>query len=84
MAALKQGRYKPLDNWKQALLLFAVALGYADDLTLDTVADFEQDLFPFFEENYPLLTDTLKTGNKASEQTLADIRQALSEFIKRY
>ncbi len=84
MAALKQGRYKPLDNWKQALLLFAVAEGYADNLSLDAVADFEQDLFPFFEEEYSQLTEPLKTGNKASEQILAEIRNALDEFIKRY
>lgn len=84
MAALKQGRYAPLDNWKQALLLFAVAEGYADALSLDAVVDFEKDIFPYFEENYPDITEVLKAGNKLSAPELDKIRQAIGEFTKRY
>ena len=84
MAALKQGRYEPLDNWKQALLLFAVSEGYADSLDIDAVTDFERDIFPFFEDNYVSIVETLKTGRKLSTNELDEIRQAVGEFITRY
>ncbi len=83
MAALKQGRYEPLDNWKQALLLFAVSEGFADSLELDAVTDFERDIFPYFEKNYASIVDTLKLGTKLSSSELDELRQAIGEFTAR-
>lgn len=83
MAALKQGRYEPLDNWKQALLLFAVSEGFADSLELDAVTDFERDIFPYFEENYASIVGTLKLGTKLSSSELDELRQAIGEFTAR-
>lgn len=84
MESLKQGRYQPLDDWKQALLLFAVAEGYADDIPIDNMAEFEDMLYAYAEENYTALVQKLKLGNKADESTLNEIRAMLCEYIKRY
>lgn len=83
MEVLKQGRYEPIEDWKQALLLFAVSEGYADRIPLDEMQEFEEKLFPFFETNYASLVEILKTGHKASAEVLAEIRIALSLYTKR-
>lgn len=80
MEALRQGRFKPLEDWKQALLLFAVSEGYAESVPLDGMGAFESGLFPFFEENYGELTAALRTGRKADDTALDAIRAALERY----
>jgi F-type H+-transporting ATPase subunit alpha len=83
MEALKQNRYMPMEDWKQALLLFAVSEGYADELELQYMSAFESELFPFMETNYAALVEVLKTGAKADVNTLAEIRTALDAYMER-
>lgn len=83
MEALKQNRYQPLEDWQQALLIFAVSEGYADTVPLEKMHEFEKKLFAFFEKNYISLTETLKTGKKADDAVLDNIRTALDEYTKR-
>lgn len=83
MEALKQNRFKPLEDWKQALLLFAISEGYAEAVPLDGMHAFETGLYSFFEEQYGTLVDALKTGAKANGGLLESIRGALREYAKR-
>ena len=83
MAALQQGQYRPLEDWKQALLLFAVSEGYADRVPLEEMEQFEAGLFPWFEDKFPALTDALKTGEKADKALLGSLREALGEYAGR-
>lgn len=83
MEALKQGRYQPLEDWMQALLLFAVSEGYADDLYLDEMAAFEQGLFAYFTKACGSLVERLKSGAKADEALLDEIRGCLASFSAR-
>ena len=72
-----------MEDWKQALLLFAVSEGYADELELQYMSAFESELFPFMETNYAALVEVLKTGAKADVNTLAEIRTALDAYMER-
>ena len=83
MEALKQGRYQPLEDWKQALLLFAVSEGFADGIAVDDITEFEKKLYPFFEKNYSDIVEQLNKGSKADSALLEAIRAALGEFLKR-
>jgi len=80
--ALKQNRYEPLEDWKQALLIFAVSEGFADGVALEEIYDFERALFPYFQTEHSEIVALLKTGNKADKSLLDNIRTALGEFIK--
>lgn len=84
MEVLKQGRYNPIDDWQQALLLFAVSEGFADNIPLDNMSDFEKKLFLHFEDKYSDIVDVLKTGLRADETTLGTIRKALTGFVERF
>ena len=83
MEALKQERYRPLEDWAQALLLFAVSEGYADEIAPEKLDEYEKALFPYFEKQQPQLTQQLKTGQKMDADTVKALRQALSAFAER-
>ncbi len=83
MEALKQGRYRPMEDWQQALLLFAVSEGYAKSIPLDQMAQFEKNLPAFMNKEYPALVNQLKTGKKADADLLTQIRDAIQVYVTR-
>jgi len=83
MEALKQNRYQPLEDWQQALLLFAVSEGFADGVALTEMDRFEKGLYAFFEEQCPELTEQLKSGRKADGALIASLKEAVGEYLKR-
>ncbi|MGN1316225.1 MAG: F0F1 ATP synthase subunit alpha [Acutalibacteraceae bacterium] len=84
MEALKQGRYEPIADWQQALLLFAVSEGFCDHIELEKTAQFEKKLFVYMQENFRDIVEVLKTGAKADEELLEKIREAVSTFKERF
>ena len=74
----------PLDDWQQALLLYAVSEGFADKVEISELPMFEKELFPFFEEKYPDITEKLKSGAKADCELLGAMSKALGEYAERY
>lgn len=82
MTVLRQGRYSPLSDRQQAILIYAVSEGFADEVPVDALEEFESRLYPFFEERYPKLWERLDSGEKLDESTKSDINAALSEFAK--
>lgn len=84
MEALKQGRYEPIDDWQQAILLFAVTEGFCDHIELEKMAQFEKELFVYMQENCMDIVSVLKTGAKADKELLEKIREAISAFKERF
>ncbi len=82
MAALRQRRYAPLEDWKQALLLFAVSEGFADDVDPETMEEFEDRLYYHMERREPELVEKLKSGKKMDSALIAQVKEALSQFRK--
>ena len=83
MEALKQNRYRPVEDWKQALLLFAVAEGYSKNFEVNETEEFERGLYEYFENNCPDLADELKSGRKMSDEVMEKVRASLTEYAKR-
>lgn len=84
MEALKQGRYEPIEDWQQAILLFAVTEGFCDHIELEKMAQFEKELFVYMQENCTDIVEVLRTGAKADGELLGKIREAISAFKERF
>ncbi|MCR5808986.1 MAG: F0F1 ATP synthase subunit alpha [Clostridiales bacterium] len=80
MRALRQKRFEPLPDWKQALLLYAVSEGFASGVPKDGMEDFEKRLFDRFEKHEPNIVAALKTGDKMSRPLEESVKAALSRF----
>ncbi len=80
MTALKQRRFSPLEDWQEALLIFAVAEGFADSVPVSEFKVFESELYAYFETKEPQLRDVLATGAKMTDDVMARVRGALATF----
>ncbi len=80
MAALRQRRYAPLEDWKQALLLYAVSEGYANDIDPGEMEEYESRLFAHMEAGEPELLRRLRSGKKMDADTIELLKNALAGF----
>ena len=82
MAALRQDRYAPLEDWKQALLLLAVSAGCADGIDPGEMESFTARLLAWFPASEPELSRRLATGKKLDDETMARVNEALARFTE--
>ena len=80
MAALRQQRYAPLEDWKQAILLFAVSEGFADDVLPAEMEEYEERLYVHMEGREPDLVRRLQSGKKLNAEEIAGLKGALAQF----
>ena len=80
--ALKQGQYVPLAVEKQVLLSFAVTNGFADDIDVSKIGDFEEKLYDYFESSCPDILDKLKSS--FDDDVIKALKENLEKFIGVY
>ena len=80
MRILRQRRFEPLPDWKQALVIYAVSEGFAADISPDALEEFESGLFAFFEKNEPDIVSKLMTGRKMSAEFEKEVRDAIVRY----
>ena len=64
---LKQPQYQPLSVERQVLILFAGANGYLDNIEESDVADYERQLYEFFEVRHSAIIETLNEQKKMDD-----------------
>jgi F-type H+-transporting ATPase subunit alpha len=81
---LKQRQYEPLPVEKQVLIIFAGTQGYLDDLPVEQVRKFEEELYRFADNAHrPLLAKIVE--KKALDDALrGEIQAVLKEFKERF
>jgi len=77
---LKQGQYEPLPVEKQVMIIFAGTNGFIDELPLNALKKYEQELFSFIESKHPdIFADILKKL-ELDNDLRAKINKALQVF----
>ena len=75
---LKQGLHKPLPVEKQVAIIYALTHGYLDDIAVNDIERFEEEMYAWFDENAKeILTSIRETGQLPEE---ADFNQAIENF----
>lgn len=77
---LKQPPYAPLPIERQVVVIFAGARGFMDDVPVDKVNKFENDLYPFIEARYPQIFEDIRTKKLIDNEAEELLKKALSEF----
>ncbi len=81
---LKQPQYQPLPMEKQVVILFAGTRGFLDTLPVDTLADFEQELYAHVEQNAPDIFDTLRDKQEIDADLEEKMKKTIGDFVESY
>src|SRR5512135_2771238 len=81
---LKQGQYSPIPVEKQIAIIFAGTNGMLDDLPLDQIKAFEQELYRFLENAHPAILTTIKEKKTIDDDLKGKLNSAIQEFKARF
>ena len=77
---LKQGQYVPLPVEKQVVIVYAGTQGYTDKLPVESLKQYEEDLYRFVDEKHPDLWEQIKTKREITD----DIKKLLDKVLKSF
>jgi len=78
---LKQRQYTPMDVALQVVSIYAGTHGYLDDLELQQIRQFEEELHEWFKKNRAdLLTRIRTAGKKEMDAADAELKDAMKKF----
>jgi F-type H+-transporting ATPase subunit alpha len=81
---LKQKQFSPLPFSKQILIIFAGTNGYLDDLPVDQVQAFEQELNKYVETSSPKLLQTIMEKKILDDGLKAEMNKVVKEFKNQF
>src|ERR1700709_188471 len=65
---LKQGQYVPLAVEKQVVIIFAGTQGYVDKLPVDSLRNYETELYRFIDEKHADLWEDIRTKKEITDE----------------
>lgn len=77
---LKQDKLSPLPLEKEVIVIFTGVKGLLDDIPLDFVKTFEEELYQFLEEKYPDIPKTIAETKMLEESTAKKLKEAIIQF----
>lgn len=77
---MKQKQYKPLSVAEQTTILFAVDQGYLDDVALNRIAQFEQDLYGYLHANYREFVERINKTGDYNDEVAQTLRTIIESF----
>ncbi len=77
---LKQPQYATIDEASEILVLYSATSGLLDDIPLENLRKFEDDLIVYFKLEQKELCAGICTGAKIEESTLAGLNAAIKKF----
>jgi F-type H+-transporting ATPase subunit alpha len=76
---LKQKQFSPLSFSKQILIIFAGTSGVLDDMAVDEVRDFEQELYRYVETANPGLLRTIMEKKILDDSIKAEMSKVIKD-----
>lgn len=77
---LKQPQYQPLPMEKQVTIIYAGTNGFLDALPVDTLADYEQEVYNYIESNDPSIFSDLVEKQAFDDSIKEKLNKVLTSF----
>ena len=77
---LKQGQYKPMLVEEQTLVLFAGTKGYLDEIAINKVLTYQEELLNFARAKYSDLLKKIAQAKALDDELENEIKAVLEEF----
>jgi F-type H+-transporting ATPase subunit alpha len=81
---LKQPQYQPLTVEKQVAIIFAATNGFLDDIPVERVRQYEDELYSFLGTRYPGVLTAIANKKAIDDEIKASLEEALKEFNKQF
>ncbi|MBA3949525.1 MAG: F0F1 ATP synthase subunit alpha [Acidobacteria bacterium] len=81
---LKQPQYQPLAVEKQVAIIYAATNGFLDEVPVDQVRKYEDDLFRFLENRHPGILSGIAETKVIDDAAKENLESALKEFNKEF
>ena len=78
--ALKQGQYRPLSVGEQVMVLFAVNSGLMEDIPLERVGAFEEQLIRHLNAAHPTIGQSISEAGTLSDELKEQLTAAINDF----
>ena len=78
--SLKQAENSPMVIQDQVISIYAVVNGYLDDIPVDNVGRFEDELLSFMNSNYPEVGDKIVEEGKLTDELEAELEEGIEDF----
>ncbi len=77
---LKQGQFMPKTVEDQVLIIFSLINGFLDDVQLNRINKFENELIEFIHSTHPKIIEEIKTTKDISDTLEQKMKDAISKF----
>jgi len=77
---LKQPQYAPVPLDEQVIIIFAVTNGFADDIPVSKVRDFEAGLLQYMRTAHPEIGQAIMTLKDLTEPLVEQLKAAIQEY----
>ncbi len=77
---LKQPQYAPVPLENQVIVIYAGTRGYADQVPLEAMRRWENDLVRFMESSHPEIGADIRETKRITDENEARLREALDSF----
>ncbi|EDL48559.1 F0F1 ATP synthase subunit alpha [Erythrobacter sp. SD-21] len=81
---LKQPQFSPMPFEEQTVSIFAGTNGYLDDVAVDRVTDYEDQMLSFMRSEHADVLETIRTTGKFEDDTKDKVVDALKTFAKQF
>ncbi len=81
---LKQGQYVPLPVEKQVVIVYAGTQGFTDSLPVESLKQYEEDLYRFVDDKHPELWEQLKAKRELTDDIKKLLEKVLKSFAKKF
>ncbi len=77
---LKQPQYAPVDLPDQVIGAYALTKGYATDVSVDKIQEYEANLLQFMKSNHPEVGQSIASQKAITDEIDASLKSALAEY----
>jgi F-type H+-transporting ATPase subunit alpha len=81
---LKQGQYVPLPVEKQVLIIYAATNGHVDDLPVESLGQFERELYAYVEGKHPTVLPDIAEKRVLDDDLKKRLNKAIESFKKTF
>ena len=81
---LKQDKNSPVAVEHQVITIYAVINNFLQEIPVEQIAEFEQQLYDFVDESYPEITDSIRQTGDLTKENTERLNEVLRTFVGKF